>query len=165
VVTNITVESFAAFILMGVHGALFSSTKLVLIYQNTRTVSSHKRNIGKYRTALSTNVLAYSNEGHFKIFEPPSSVITTTCDGLDGRRIEFLWGRDFLHPSRLALEPTQPLVQWVPGIFPVGKGARSVALITHSYLSPRIKKEWIYNSSFSLGHSWPILVRISKFIP
>ena len=34
---------------------------------------------------------------------------------LDGPGIESLWGRDFPHPSRTVLEPTQPPVQWVPG--------------------------------------------------
>ena len=33
--------------------------------------------------------------------------------GLDDQRIESRWGRDFPHLSRLALGPTQPLVQWV----------------------------------------------------
>jgi hypothetical protein len=34
---------------------------------------------------------------------------------LDGPAIESRWGRDFQHPSRPALRPNQPPVQWVPG--------------------------------------------------
>jgi hypothetical protein len=48
--------------------------------------------------------------------EPGSVVGIATGYGLDGPRIEPWWGRDFPHLSIPALGPTQPPVQWVPGI-------------------------------------------------
>jgi hypothetical protein len=52
-----------------------------------------------------------------------SVVGIATRYGLDGPGIEFRWGRDFPHPSRPALGPMQPPIQWVPGLFPGGKTA------------------------------------------
>jgi hypothetical protein len=43
--------------------------------------------------------------------------------GLDGQRIESLWERDILHPSKPALAPTQAPIQWVPGLISGGKAA------------------------------------------
>ena len=48
---------------------------------------------------------------------PESSVGIATRHGLDGPGIESRWRRDFPHLSRPAPEPTQPPVQWVPGLF------------------------------------------------
>jgi hypothetical protein len=50
------------------------------------------------------------------IYGPGSSVGIATDYGMDGPGIESRWGRDFSHKSRPVQEPTQPPVQWVPGL-------------------------------------------------
>ena len=55
----------------------------------------------------------------FNIFDDvgrDSSVGMATRYGPDGPVIEPLLGRDFPPPSRQALGPSQPPIQWVPGL-------------------------------------------------
>jgi hypothetical protein len=50
--------------------------------------------------------------------------------------------------SRPALGPTQPPVQWVPGVLSLGvKRGRGVMLTTHPHLAPRLRMSRSYTSS------------------
>ena len=80
-----------------------------------------------------------------------SSVSIATDYGLEGPGIESRWGEIF-RPSRPALWPTQPPVQWVPGLSR-GK-VRSGRAVDHSHPSSAVvMEEWSYTSTHPLDHT------------
>ena len=91
-----------------------------------------------------------------------SSVGIATRYGLDGLGIESRWGRDFPHPSRPTLGPTQPPVQWVPGLSRgVKRPGRGVDHPPPSSADVEGRVE-LYICSPS-GPSWPVLGRTLSF--
>jgi len=92
----------------------------------------------------------------FSVRSRDSSVGIGARYGLDGPEIESRWGRDFPHLSRPALGPTQPPIQWVPGLSRAYSG-RGMALITQPPSSAEVKERvelYLYSPS---EPSWPVL--------
>jgi hypothetical protein len=136
--------------------------------EHVRLAAQYHRRWQKIPISLSSYWLlrlSKTNHGHFHWKIPSvliktcglgSSVSIATGYGLDDPGIESPWGRDFLHTSRRALRPTQPPVQWVPGLswgvkWP-GHGADHPPLP-----STEVENEYNYTSIPPLGPWWPVI--------
>ena len=71
--------------------------------------------------------------------------VVATGYGLDGPEIKSRCERDFPHPYRPILGPTQPPTEWIPDHFLEVKRPRRGVNI-HPHLAPRLKKEYSYTS-------------------
>jgi hypothetical protein len=84
------------------------------------------------------------------------SVGIATSYGLGAPGNESRWGRDFPHPSRVALEPKQPPSQWVPGLSPGEK--RPGRGVDSPPLSSLVVKERVQLYLYSIsGPTWPVI--------
>ena len=86
-------------------------------------VRNRKQAVGRNRKPpLETSVWFQAGAGTFSLLYRTqseglhSSVGIATCYGPDGPKFESRWGQDFPQPSRPALQPTHPPIQWLPGM-------------------------------------------------
>jgi hypothetical protein len=114
------------------------NTLYKILYINIQSIAFHIWIKGNRRIA---NVIFFVCDGKTRIAVNHFSNLLASVIG-QGRAVATAWkspgvesllGRDFLHPSRPALEPTVS--------FPRGKNGQGVVLATHAPLAPRLKKE------------------------
>jgi hypothetical protein len=92
-----------------------------------------------------------------------SSVGIATRYGLDGRGIESRLRRDFPHPSRPALGPTKPPLQWVHWV-----SFLEVKRPGHVFHDPppssaEVKEKIELYLYFPSGRAWPVLGQYLPF--